>query len=449
MKMNFKVLTISALMFAATSCSKDETNNNAKTNGEQTTALITLSQTGEGVKTRAAVAGATNDEKAIKNITLFIFNAGESLEAITTMTAAEATTGKEIKTSSGAHYFLAAINTPSTVAANATSLASIALGDHISVVNAKIMEAASVADLTATIATGDGFFMTNKEAPTVVNIVAGGTVGNVPAANKISIKVGRATAKVNVEFPASVDQTAANGALSSVEYLVAGNPKKMYLFPVMSVAQLQTPFFSAASVVTADYSPDLTAVAAGDFKTADGAPANAAYAVENANATPKQGNSSLVVVKGIFTPTVWYDNTNTIDATPANAGDDFYRIGIENASGVVDSYTANIYSTTLSQADLNTITSNNANAVIVKYTGGVCYYPLYLADDAQGANLVAKRTVKRNSYFYVTINKVNGPGANTPDGVITDPDKPLETETYIEATIDILDWDVINQNGTI
>lgn len=92
--------------------------------------------------------------------------------------------------------------------------------------------------------------------------------------------------------------------------------------------------------------------------------------------------------------------------------------------------------------------SVGANEKVVTYTNGVCYYGIWIADNKITIPSL-KYTVKRNTYFKVSIDDISGPGAGEPGDVTPDPSKPVEETVNMKATIDVQPWTVVEQHAGI
>ena len=88
------------------------------------------------------------------------------------------------------------------------------------------------------------------------------------------------------------------------------------------------------------------------------------------------------------------------------------------------------------------------NEKVVTYTDGFCYYGIWIADNKITIPSL-KYTVKRNTYFKVSIDDISGPGAGTPGDVTPDPSKPVEETVNMKATIDVQPWTVVEQHAGI
>ncbi|MCD8186175.1 MAG: fimbria major subunit, partial [Rikenellaceae bacterium] len=83
----------------------------------------------------------------------------------------------------------------------------------------------------------------------------------------------------------------------------------------------------------------------------------------------------------------------------------------------------------------------------VEFVNGECYYPVWLAYEGSGNE--NKYTVKRNSYYKITITSVTGAGGVDDDDDIIDPEVPLDRQVTIGVNIKVTNWDDIDQEAGI
>ncbi len=417
-------LLASAFIVGFASCSNDDEIGGADL-GDAVSTMVQVAITQSGPATYAT-EGAVGAEKKVTSATLYIFDKTKVLEAIVPLTvSSDVAQSKTFPLTTGMHYFYAALNAPTgtdfptTFTKGETTMPAL----QEALVNSK------EGKLTA----ATGFFMTNVEGPVAKNLI----VEETPDKNKVTIEVGRAVAKVNVKFDPTKQ---IGGKLTEVSYKVANNPINTHFMPVYDSGYLKAPFFADPDVDLNKYY-----TASGDYLTVNQnfVTDKASYAIENSNKIPKKGNSSYVKIRGKFIPATTLDASGKNPETPSVAAT-FYRIKktIDNAPVFMEE----IYRTSPTAEVLD-------GGVAVEYINGVCYYGLWIADNTQ-TNQTAKYTVKRNNFYKVTITSVSGPGASKEDGddsVVPPGEKEeeLDAETQIQATIEILPWNVIDQSGGI
>ncbi|WP_163215319.1 Mfa1 family fimbria major subunit [Bacteroides sp. 519] len=454
MKMNFKyvMLACATLMAGFTSCSNEENLDGAEIipNGKATVAEIVLTQQANSTRAISLSSTPTAAESVINKATLYIFNASKRL--VKQVDFAPTTNVKTVELTTGTHYFHALVNHPGTApvfSANSTLAAVTAhLNNEIPLTNIGF------------ITTGpSGFLMSTLGDPVAKNLVEA-TEAEAATKNPVELKVGRAMAKLKTLFEATdrATQQPATGVLGNVKYQGANNPNKMYALPNYVGTQLEAPYFTTYSdpnvVDQTKYFPTLP----GDFTmttgwvNADGAESNIVYLVENSNKTPKEGNSTFVLLKGTFSPEATYcyngaDGTELGSAIPT--GTTFWCAATADKKIV---YKKKFFNSAPTSAVLAALTTNlndgNTYTEIIEYNNGEAYYAFFLQDELQSTR-VAKFTTARNNYYGVTINSVSDLGANTPKGVVPDKETPLGAKAWVQGTITILNWSTVTQTGGI
>lgn len=86
-----------------------------------------------------------------------------------------------------------------------------------------------------------------------------------------------------------------------------------------------------------------------------------------------------------------------------------------------------------------------------KYDKGYCYYRLNIANTGDPSSTLSERyRVVRNNYYRLSINYIKNLGAPTAPGVVpSDPDTPIEQDSYISCEMEIVPWTMHEQNGTL
>lgn len=257
--------------------------------------------------------------------------------------------------------------------------------------------------------------------------------------NPVAITVSRGAAKVQLQYnSATVTHPSLQGTFSGPKYLVAQMNTKMFL-PRMGYELTPT-----GSVTSGGTYTHLTTVPADmtDAKDAvnpwDNTFANSFYSAENVNETPVTGNSTFALVQLKYAPV----EAEIAGSNKTVAGDGtFYVLWNKTTK------TGTIYA---DETEVNNAQAQDATNLEVKtYTTGLCYYRVNLRDITQTV-LTQKYCVLRNHYYKINITQINSLGGNTttdPDIVVpTDPDTPLETETFISADITVEAWNAITMN---
>lgn len=427
MRRKFTFGWIAMSVLALASCSKtDPGKTPGVPDGTPTTARITLSQT--GLQSKANDPNGTAEEGKVSNATLYVF-ANKTLASVVQFAAGES--DKTFQTTTGPKQLFACVNMDDRL----ESL-NINAGMELSVFKKKILE---VTDIGA-VSTNNKFWMTNLEndAPTVIVEQANEGEVTTGSKNNFTIKVGRLCAKVDLTVSSSVTQS--GGTLSDISYRVCNNPKKMYLMPVYDGPNYEKP-----DLLTPFYSMDFADVPASGKVTADdyfqttakqlSAASHFTYMTENSNKPVVTAKATYLEVKG-----TWAPSSDQIKDGGPLVGGTFYRIAnLSGPGGHIVSYEAGVY---------KAAPSVTGNQKVITYTGGACYYGIWIADNSI-VDAGLKYTIKRNTYFKVSIDDVSGPGAGTPGDVTPDPQRPVETNVNMKATIDVQPWTVVEQHAGI
>lgn len=434
------VLAVAAFV----SCNKDDDATAlGVTGGKSTMATVELTQSPATMAAPGTAKTPTAAETKVTDAYVYVFNSADVLEAKEALVNDGTGVFKQtFKITDGTKKFYVAANFGAET--NYPGILGAAK-------NAILAEIKTITSL-ATAATADNFWMTNTvEVTQVINAgvdQATAAAGSSAATNFVKVPIGRAVAKVACDFVAAdsdADQPA--GRLTDVSYRVKNVPVKMYFQPYPANATWTTPDYADVTVTASDYI--LTAEDATAFVATGKGPllatgvattpcSNFFYAMENKNNTPKEGNTTYIVVKGTFTPKTTLDAEGLNDAAGVKDAD-FWRI-INTAGEFLPGY----YRAEPSAARITAVGGD----ATVKYTAGVSYYRLWIADNSQ-TDLTEKYAMKRNCFYWISITSVAGAGANSEPGVDPKPENPIETETWMKGEIQILDWTVIDQNGGI
>lgn len=223
------------------------------------------------------------------------------------------------------------------------------------------------------------------------------------------------------------------------------------------------------------------------------------YVTENTTAVGGQNNIKIrnkgtyLSIKATFDVTaskeggVFLTVDGKKDATAYTAGTTFYRVAYYNASGEIEHYCGGLYRDNTNKptkvvgkttgwnwgdpiefwtatdtgktegeakgaediADTEWRTGDTgAGYALVEYKDAVCYYGMWLFDQAMGDNLTKKYSVLRNREYAVSITSVAGLGDAKEDDVVNKPDD-VESDSYMKALITVEPWVVVNVDGGI
>ena len=452
MKMNFKYVMLMAatLVLGLSSCSKDDETSGSKVpTGAKSAKLSVVLVDGGSPVTYAAPSGdtdpATQEESRVVDGSLYIFDAKtDALEAVS-----DSLTGIQLTPGTKSVYFIG--NAADAANGGGVVAPSFALGTTLTdFLDASKDGIADIEVLTQQKADPSGYYyISNVGAAGTINVAAGVT-------SNMTLNIGRGVAKINIEVPSTVAQPS-TGKLSNTTYTIYNNPVETYLIPHYDAnGQVQTPFYAeTAPITTSNY-----------FNAASGLPTDgtvASYAVENAHAAPLMGNSTYALIEGVFEPGTTVDANGT--ATNYTSGDDFYRIqyietdvngdvhdrGFYGKFFTVAPVTGDAEYTNAEGAKPGPTFAGTVDAKVVTYTGGKCYYYLYIGDPKETDD-VAKHTVERNKYYYLTINSISDCGLDALDNPTSPSGTPNiapATNSYLNVTFSVAPWSVVGGAGGI
>lgn len=315
--------------------------------------------------------------------------------------------------------------------------------------------------------------------------------------NNFTIYIGRMTGKVSLDFAAQLAIKSNDGTFDKVnaQYRVRNNPKRFYTFPVYEGTQLISPYYNRTYDLPnpTDYADDNTNVGKNDFfdngHNAGGAHAFVAhnvdsYLTENSPKEAKRHKVTFLSIKAKWTPdakALLLDRdgsiaddaaatlkkiTDATDAVPAGNGGTFYRVQ-KWQGGKIVGYCPGIYAETPTgwtevggtpgngAGALNTAVAdrNAAKAsadpcyLIVTYDQGMAYWAYWMRSRLDGT-IAEKYALKRNNHYKVNIISVDGVGEPTEDDNL-DKDEDLEADASMKATIEVLNWNVVDIEGGI
>lgn len=356
--------------------------------------------------------------------------------------------------------------------------------------------------------TDNKFWMSNvyklgatiEDQVTVLNVdetTANGGNGDDPATNNFKVYIGRMVSKVTPTFAADLVINSGDGDIdkTGAEYRVRNNPKRFYTFPVYEGTQLISPYYNRTYDLPTptDYADDNTNVGKNDFFDnghEDGGnhtfvkAATDSYLTENSPKEAKRHKVTFLSIKAKWTPNAkallldadgsiaddaaatLKKITDATDAVPAGNGGTFYRVQ-KWQGGKIVGYCPGIYAETPTSwtdvggtpgngvGDLNTAVAdrNAAKAsvdacyLIVTYDQGMAYWAYWMRSRLDGT-IAEKYALKRNNHYKVNIISVDGVGDPNEDDNL-DKDEDLEADASMKATIEVLNWNVVDIEGGI
>lgn len=360
-----------------------------------------------------------------------------------------------------------------------------------------IQEIATIADAANNTPDQENFWMSNvyklnatiEDQVTVLNVdqttVENGN-GDDATKNNFKVYIGRMVSKVTPTFAADLVINSGDGTIKTdnAEYRVRNNPTRFYTFPVYENVQLVSPYYdieynlAGATGEANEYPNKLNPIDFFDNGTAAAfgkTMGQDSYLTENSPKEAKRHKVTFLSIKAKWTPNenALYLNTDgTVDAggtvktaIEGNQGT-FYRVQ-KWQGGKIVGYCPGIYAETPAKwtevggtpgntagalftavADRNAAkASADACYLIVKYDQGMAYWAYWMRSRLDGT-IAEKYALKRNNHYKVNIISVDGVGEPTEDDNL-DKDEDLEADASMKATIEVLNWNVVDIEGGI
>lgn len=456
MKNFIKMLTCAGALLALSACSSDSDINpdDNKGRGEETFATFKFNVVSQGTRAESTNTDVNADEveQKITSVSIYIFD-GNVLEKVVTpdLSGVNKTVAVPITTGEKAIYAVTGVLKDGEAAYNV-----IPEQTKLSDFRQKLISSIPQTD----IAVKNKFLMIGQKRVTLTKCTQ-----SYAEANPVFINVTRAAAKVQVKY-VKEDVTIrenVNADFSDPNFSVAQIAKQMYV----ERGSLFTPTGTKVSTGDTGTYPGYTLLNASTNLTwhpglAEFVPdyESSAYVSENVNEKPVIGNTTFAIVRLKATPKQVYltSTANGIQyGGTLNADGTFYVLARHEAE--TGSY---IY---LSDDDFNLIyfpSNGDASAFmteknlaadgyeVYEYKNGEAYYRVNLISDLnEGASTSEKYRVLRNNFYKITVTDIKALGANTAPGLIpSDPDQPLEADSWLAAEIGIEDWEVVEMNNT-
>lgn len=349
--------------------------------------------------------------------------------------------------------------------------------------------------------TNDKFWMSNvyklgatiEDQVTVLNVdqtIVEGGGGDDATKNNFKVYIGRMVAKVTPTFAADLVINSGDGDIdkTGAQYRVRNNPTRFYTFPVYENVQLVSPYYkldyNLAGTPDQNYPNILNKVDFFDNGTAAAfgkTMGQDSYLTENSPKDAKRHKVTFLSIKAKWTPNekaLLLDADGSIadnaektlkkitDAAPNGNGGTFYRVQ-KWQGGKIVGYCPGIYAETPTKctevggtpgdaaaqltpmgADRNAAkTSVAPYYLIVTYDQGMAYWAYWMRSRLDGT-IAEKYALKRNNHFKVNIISVDGVGEPTEDDNL-DKDEDLEADASMKATIEVLNWNVVDIEGGI
>lgn len=480
------------------SCTKDVDNpqggggEGGVVEGIPTYATVSLSQrTGAGTYVGPeddyvnGTSQATEVEKKITDAVVLVFNSDDVLENYVKFEDAElaaAPYAKIFATTTGKKRLYALANLGDYSKIEAIFNGQTAANKKLSNVCKVIQEIADISGAT----TDNKFWMSNvyKLGATIEDQVT--VQKGDENTNNFTIYIGRMTGKVSLTFAAQLAIKSNDGTFdkANAQYRVRNNPKRFYTFPVYEGTQLISPYYNRTYDLPnpTDYADANTNVGKNDFFDNghdDGGnhtfvpTATDSYLTENSPKDAKRHKVTFLSIKAKWTPS---KDALFLNANGSVAGDlsgtitgnqgTFYRVQ-KWQGGKIVGYCPGIYAVTPArwtdvggtpgngEGALNTAVAdrNAAKAsadacyLVVTYDQGMAYWAYWMRSRLDGT-IAEKYALKRNNHYKVNIISVDGVGDPNEDDNL-DKDEDLEADASMKATIEVLNWNVVDIEGGI
>ncbi len=396
---------------------------------------------------------ALEKESRLNNIAVFVFNNQKLLEAFDSQDEIryggfqQSTATFNFTVSVGRMYIFAVANVPKGYLSYATEGISMdefseeILKYDLDVLTGKGFLDIDQSDINALLnEESRGFFMTSKLDGTGIAQFWAQDDDDI-GVNTFNLELERVVAKVAVAFdPASQPE----GELSEVEYLVTNNPASFYVVQHYSGSAMITPNYYNNDIDPNNYQDPLDGYLPAIIPGMAETDKKWTYCMENSNFLPREGTATMVMIKGKFTPGTWLQADGTSGGSATSDGT-FWRVATVRSDGS-KALDPGYYASSPVGAPLVPGSSDETKEIL-EYPQGICYYPVWLRNTNAGSG-ENQYTVKRNSYYKLTIDSVNGSGWNDPDESI-DPPTPLDRQVDIVVDISVSNWTTIDDSQGI
>jgi hypothetical protein len=469
MKKNFKFIMVCAAAIAMVGCAKDQApvTEQGKEAAQATKTYASVRLVQGGAATRADHPAASTNEKNVSNAYLFIFNELEELESATALTELDGD-ANTIATYTGPHTLFVWANVPAALQTEIdgfTSLAEMTAGDadgtattldYFRAIKLDLATEAAVTAITSGSADGNKFFMTNVGTSEFTKNFVSEEGGDV-SGNNVAISLGRAVAKVSMVYNSAnavqpkgkdaYNNDVALGTFSDMKYEIAGNPIKMYAAQYFDDSVVKTPFHDEDDVTLTNY----FTTAQYNATSSKTAPETWTYVPENTNkATVTKGEQTALIIEADFVPAaaIVFDADGAPDTYVP--GEAFFRIKNSTTGNYLNAFYTASPTLATAQTALGKPTATVADFTIDEWSTGKNYYRLPIQDLREG--LPTRYNILRNEWYLVEIASISGMGEPQKEDVeIDDTDKDDDADEVVDinATISVIDWEPVAQEGNL
>jgi hypothetical protein len=437
MKTKFKYLTLVAtsLLLGLSSCNnEDEVNTGQPQEGAPTKLSLSISQP----QTYAADPNATTAESKLSTVDVYIYDASDNYIKREHFLLSDFTvdgtiankwnlnSGKEITTTAGLKNIYVGVNLPA------------ALATAIEGTNPRT--AARTVTSASDLNTADGIAMFSRvvQSPVLVET----TDPTYPGANKVSVTVARLLSKVSVEKGSALPTgviSLTGGTIQDLEFAVSNVNTKFFPYPSISFLDPNhtSPWTALSEFIEANAGAYQAVNANGTAATS----ARVDYATENTSLGNLAAEHTYVSVRGTYVPSAivkLVTPANPADGVvadaPITAGTTFYLVTVNGQK--------NFFQNLTHATDF----AAHHSVSVQTYQLGVAYYNAFLNPvPAVGEN---KYDVLRNTFYKVSITKVNGIG-EPGDGTGTTPTTPISDPTLLSIEVDVEPWALASQDSEL
>lgn len=431
--------------------------------GEPTSMKLVLDLSGGAYSRAIQDDNATDVEKKIDNLNVYIYDANGIFEKEHILNLANDfeegannvwTTNKVLEATTGKKTIY--------VGANMTDAMKQIMKANSAQALAKKGVGAALSDIT----TDNKFVMfSTVAAGNTLKATGANQADQIPTENQVTVTLQRLAAKIAVGMSAQMDapgvKQGAAGEITDLGFLV-DNINKMYYLTYGGVDN-NTPAATDANMFVRDYDKDNHFEFADwqntpQFKiitpgTADKTGWNTAYAAENLTTDKVIEGVTRIVVKGQFTPKSGIavtgnapDYTFTETANHITAGADYYMFNLPEAGGYA------FFNKTDGDDDAKVkawlkhigIADGQLDAVAatkVLYTKGMNYWWITV-DDNRG-------DIKRNNFYRADIKSIWAPGRNNGEFGADDKGDVVDEKTNITVQITVEPWQLKEFNAEL
>ncbi|MDR2497874.1 MAG: Mfa1 family fimbria major subunit [Tannerellaceae bacterium] len=465
MKKMFRFLAASAAVAASvtiiTSCSNEEPlapgTGTDPINGKEK-ATLTVSFTG-ATSTRAVTDNNANDnEKAISQATIFVFNAQNAYEVDTTV---------QTPTSIGANKYEVTFHVPT----GNNKKVYVGLNLHNDMIT--LIKQSGLSALSYSIANQEGLFYKSgkildpafkgnpmfNDKPVMVDILPS-------TVNNANVTVERMTAKITVQTEGKLDQPSprpASNALfdpATLEFAIGNKNTKVlpmkeqsasWIDPnwtSLNVADYATDFQNEFAVKDKTYGQnwEVSQFVALDPSTTVVADRYAKYALENTHKDARYGETTYATIKVRFTPDAYatsFDKTlnKPVVTTQTPANTDTLHVVIDN-----NSY---FYYTDRNEAQLHVDYLNQSMQTLTNeyttYFGRYCFYNVFL----NAVTTSKEYQSYRNNYYQVSVADINKLGRPYPEIDDSNKNNIIGATGALTVNITVNPWSLVDMGNII